>query len=81
LDWMTIVKAFLGGVMGLILGTLVGCIAVTQIYLHRFPPPPDGGAIGWSVRFFLHSVVFWLIVLACTLGLAVLATRIGHWTT
>jgi hypothetical protein len=78
---MSIAKALLGGLVGLILGTVAGCSAVIQIYLHRFPLPPGHRAVGWDIRVFLHSAMFWLIVLVCTLGLAFLATRMGRHAT
>ena len=78
MNWMTVVKAVAGGVLGLFLGTIAGYWAVAQVYLHRYPQPPDGRAVGFDVRVFLHSVLFWFLVLVGTVGMGFLATRIGH---
>jgi hypothetical protein len=76
----SIVKASVGGFVGLILGTIAGCYAVFRIVSRDFPPVPPGEVVGIDVRVYLHSFVFWFIALACTLGLGFLATRIGHRT-
>ena len=78
MNWMTVVKAVVGGVLGLVLGTIAGYLAVVQVYSYRYPQPPGGGAVGFDVRVFLNSVLFWFLVLAGTLGLGYLATRLGR---
>lgn len=72
-----VLKGFLGGMTGLVVGTIAGCSTVVGLHYHRLPPLHAGKSVAWDPDVLLRSGTFWFILLACILGFTLLATRIG----
>ena len=68
-------QTIVGSLVGVICGTVLAVNRVVAAYraeLARAGFRPQQGAVGWDVRIFLHSPLFWSIVFVCTVTLGYL---------
>jgi uncharacterized membrane protein len=80
-------RAIAGSLVGFVFGIIFGAVFVVnrgmaayRAELAKAGIPGPTGAVGVDIRVFLHSPLFWSIVVICTLILGFLAGRIGYRT-
>ena len=79
---MKIVKALIGGMLGLVIGAVLALVVVAWWLISRSPSPPPGYAVGWDPISLMHVPMFCGSVLFCALAFAFLLgylfSRIGR---
>jgi hypothetical protein len=68
-------RAWLGGVVGLVLGIFLGAHRVEELAAEEGTVVPGFSADPW---FYLHSPRFWFVLVVCTIVFAFVAGRIGR---
>ena len=72
---MRTLKILLGGIVGLLVGAVLGFVAVAWWSTRGLPPPPPGQGVGWDPISLLHVPIFWATTLLCALAFGYL---FGH---
>jgi hypothetical protein len=79
---MKIVKALIGGILGLTVGAVLGFVGIAWWIIARSPSPPPGYAVGWDPISLIHVPMFCATVLFCAVAFAYLfgylVSRIGR---
>ncbi len=75
---MRAVKIFVGAVIGLMVGTVLGFVAAVWKVSRDLPPQFRGQSVGYDPVFLRHEPIFWAVLLLSVLGFAYLFSRIGR---
>ena len=79
---MRALKITLGGAFGLLIGAILGFVAVAWWAMRGSTPHPPGQAVGWDPISLMHQPIFSGTVLFCALAFgylfASLFSRIGR---
>ena len=73
---MKMLKALIGGILGLLIGAVLGLVGIAWWGIARSPSPPPGSGVGWDPISLMHDPALLSIVLFCAVASAYLFGRL-----